>query len=65
LLDGLELFSRAFHISRLLLVSIFRFSTRQLIAACAGLASGVLGFHQLNPVSGWAALGSGVLFSSQ
>jgi len=41
LLDGLELFSRAFQISRLLFDFYFSSSTRQLIAACAGFASGV------------------------
>ena len=41
LLDGLELFSRAFQISCLLFDFYFSSSTRQLTAACAGLASSV------------------------
>ena len=65
LLDGLELFSRALHISRLLLVSHFSSSTRQLLAACAGLSSGVSSPHQLNQVSVSAAFSSGVSFSPQ
>ena len=50
LLDGLELFSRAFQISCLLFDFYFSSSTRQLTAACAGLASGVSSSAFQHPV---------------
>ncbi len=50
LLDGLELFSQAFQISRLLFDFYFSSSTRQLIAACAGFASGVSSSAFQHPV---------------
>ena len=50
LLDGLELFSRAFQISRLLFDFYFSSSTRQLTATCAGLASGVSSSAFQHPV---------------
>ena len=50
LLDGLELFDQAFHISRLLLISLFSSATRQLTAACAGLACGVSSSAFQHPV---------------
>ena len=50
LLDGLELFSRAFQISRLLFDFYFSSSTRQLTAACAGFASGVSSSAFQHPV---------------